>query len=97
MKRLRTLLSVAALVTAGYVAGVAHLPERQARATYRISITDPAWTFDPLEIEKQVASFAKTNGITGQAAWAAFITGLSATQSTAVSRGLLSAVSCSAP
>jgi hypothetical protein len=65
--------------------------------SYRVSATDPSWTFDPLEIEKQVATFAKANAITGQAAWLAFIAALSSGQSTATSQGLLRAVVCSNP
>ena len=64
---------------------------------YKVTASDPEWTFDILEIEKQVATFAKANGIAGQAAWATFIAALTSGQSTAVSRGLLSAVKCSVP
>jgi len=60
--------------------------------------TDPAWQFDPLEIERQVATFAKANGITTQAAWSVFIGNISTlAQALAVCRGLLSAVKCSVP
>lgn len=59
---------------------------------------DPIWTFDALTIERQVAEFAKANGISGQVAWAAFIAGISTLpQAIAVCRGLLTAVKCSAP
>lgn len=65
--------------------------------SYRSTPSDPQWNFDVNEIERQVGEYAKANGITTQAAWATFIAGLTSTQSTAVSRGLLSAVKCSVP
>lgn len=59
---------------------------------------DPSWTFDTAEIERQVAAFAKANGITGQAQWTSFIAGISTlAQALSVCRGLLTAVKCSAP
>lgn len=61
---------------------------------YKITEADPSWTFDPTEIERQVAQFAKTNNITTQAGWAAFIATLTTGQSTATARGLLTAVKC---
>jgi hypothetical protein len=82
--------AVAALWCGGYYAGHAH-------ASYQPTATDPAWTFDTLEIEKQVANFAKANGITTQAGWTTFINALTSGQSTAVSQGLLRAVKCSVP
>jgi hypothetical protein len=66
--------------------------------TYQISATDPTWTFDGQEIERQVAAFAKSNGITTQATWTTFIAGISTlAQALAVCRGLLSSVKCSPP
>jgi hypothetical protein len=64
---------------------------------YYVAQGDPSWTFDPLELERQVAQFAKTQGITTQTGWTAFIAALTSGQSTGVSRGLLSAVKCSNP
>jgi hypothetical protein len=59
--------------------------------------TDPVWVLDPLELEKQVASFAKANGITNQSDWLTFITGLTVTQADQVSRVLLRSVICRSP
>lgn len=86
------LLGILAAITAagGYFAGY-------ARASYQISTTDPAWSFDAFEIEKQVAQFAKTNGVTTQTAWTTFINGLGSTGSIEVSKGILRAVKCSVP
>lgn len=64
---------------------------------HKITEADPAWTFDPTEIERQVAQFAKNNSITTQTAWATFIAALTSGQSIAVSRGLLTAVKCGTP
>lgn len=66
--------------------------------SYQVTVADPQWTFDPLEIERQVAAFAKANAITGQAGWTAFVGGISTlAQALAVCRGLLSSVKCSSP
>lgn len=65
---------------------------------YQITTGDPVWSFSPGTIEQQVASFAKANGITGQAAWTAFIAGISTlAQALSVCRGLLSSVKCDLP
>jgi hypothetical protein len=64
----------------------------------KLTGSDPSWTFDQNEIERQVATFAKANGIAGQAAWTTFIGGISTlAQCVAVCKGLLSAVKCDAP
>jgi hypothetical protein len=64
---------------------------------YQVTASDPSWSFDSNEMEKQVAAFAKTNNITGQAAWVTFIASLTTGQSTAVSKGLLSSIKCGTP
>lgn len=65
---------------------------------YQITTGDPAWEFAGLDIEKQIAAFAKANGIAGQAAWVAFIASISTLpQAIAVCKGLLSSVKCSLP
>lgn len=66
--------------------------------SYQITTGDPVWTFSAGDIERQVATIAKTNGITGQAAWTTFISGISTlAQALAVCRGLLSSVKCDLP
>lgn len=67
--------------------------------SYQVTRADPEWSFDVLEIERQVATFAKSQvpPISTQTAWVTFIAALTSGQSTAVSRGLLSAVKCSVP
>jgi hypothetical protein len=65
---------------------------------YRVTLSDPEWTFDVSELERQVATFAKANGKTTQAQWDAFVASLTTTaQAVAVVKGLLSAFKCSAP
>lgn len=86
--------------TAGYFGAsraAAQTPALARPVTIGLTATDPLWTFDPTEIERQVATFAKNNSITGQAAWTTFINGLTAGQSIAVSQGLLRAVKSSVP
>lgn len=57
----------------------------------QISSADPVWTFQPADLERQVAIFAKANGISSQAAWDAFVAGVSTTaQAVAICKGLLS-------
>ena len=66
--------------------------------SYAVTTSDPSWTFDGTDIERQVAAIAKANGITGQAQWTTFIAGLTTlAQALAVCRGLLSAVKTNTP
>lgn len=66
--------------------------------TYRIGSGDPEWTFDPTELERQVAAFAKANAITTQSGWTTFIASISTNaQAVAVCKGLLSAIKCGTP
>lgn len=64
--------------------------------SYRVTATDPAWQADDFTgaLERGVAEFAKTQGIATQAAYDAFITGLTSTQSIAVVRKILATVKC---
>jgi hypothetical protein len=87
---------LAAILLCAVIAGAWPLA-RPAMATIGLTSTDPTWTFDELEIERQVATFAKNNSITTQTAWTAFINGLTSTQSTVVSQGILRSVKCSVP
>jgi hypothetical protein len=65
--------------------------------SYQISPTDPVVAFDAGALEKQVATFAKANGITTQAAWATFIASINTNaQAVAVCKGLLTAFTLSA-
>jgi hypothetical protein len=66
--------------------------------SYQVAAGDPFWTQEDNELERQVAAFAKANGITGQAAWTAFIASITTlAQALAVCRGVLTAVKCSVP
>jgi hypothetical protein len=58
---------------------------------------DPVWTFDEAELEKQVATFAKTNALTTQTAWLAFVATLGSPGSIEVAKGILRSVKCSVP
>jgi hypothetical protein len=63
-----------------------------------LTATDPIWTFDIGLLEAQVATYAKANSITTQAAWDTFINGISTTaQAVAICKGLLRSVRCSNP
>jgi hypothetical protein len=63
-----------------------------------LTSTDPIWTQDDTELERQVATFAKANGITTQTQWATFIAGITTlAQCVAVCKGILTAVKCSVP
>jgi hypothetical protein len=64
---------------------------------FYVAAGDPSWTFDPLEMEKQVATFAKANGITTQTGWLAFIATLGSPGSIQVTQGILRAIKCSVP
>lgn len=90
MKRLRIAALIVALLAAGFFAG-------RASASYQVTSTDPAWTFQTGMVEQQVATFAKANGITTQSGWDTFVNGLTAGQSIAVSQGILRSVKCSVP
>jgi len=100
--RLRHLVFASLLIAFGWTAGFLGASRAAAQAplerrTIGLTSTDPLWTFDPTEIERQVAQFAKNNSITTQTAWNTFINGLTAGQSVNVSQGLLRAVKCSVP
>ena len=66
--------------------------------TYRVLSTDPGWTFDPSQLELQVATVAKAHGITTQGGWVTFVNGISTTAAAIeVCQGLLRAFTCSNP
>lgn len=60
-------------------------------------MSDPEWTFDPGNIERGVATLAKDNGVTGEAAWQSFIDGLTAESSVDAVKALLRATSSETP
>jgi hypothetical protein len=64
-----------------------------------VAAGDPTWTFDPIEMERQVATFAKAQApaITTQTQWTAFINALGSPGSIEVTKGLLRAIKCSVP
>lgn len=66
---------------------------------YRVTSSDPQWNAESFTeaLERGVASFAKTNGITTQTAWNTFIAGLTTAQTTAVMKQILATVTCSNP
>ena len=62
--------------------------------------TDPGLSFDEEEISRQVATFAASQGITGQAAWNTFVNSLTTASTTAMLKtcqGILLAVKFSRP
>jgi hypothetical protein len=65
---------------------------------YQVTASDPLWSFDAGELEKQVAAFALAQGKTTQTQWTAFIASISTTaQAIAVCKGLLSSIKCGTP
>ena len=77
MKFLRRLVLAALLIAVGAgLAGVRYSPP--ARATVRITATDPRVTVDPSLIEADLAAFLKTQGVTTNAQWITFVNGMTA-------------------
>lgn len=68
-------------------------------AGYQVSAGDPTWTAADFDraLERGVANFAKTAGITTQTGWDAFVAGLTAAQTTTVVKKILACVTCSVP
>lgn len=65
--------------------------------SYRISMSDPEWTFDPSGIEHGVATLAKDNAVTGAAAWESYIAGLTAETALPALQALLRATTTDSP
>ena len=66
----------------------------------QLGSADPSWDCGDFSQEflRAIATFAKNNGITGQAQWTAFVASVSTLpQAVAVCKGLLGLAKCNAP